>query len=189
MNESGISLSADRFSFRQVEGFQSVMVANNSNPCSASGCPCSQYGITAGCLSYLDSSTGQWYLFYYPDNDSVQYLYESYPKQISPLDGIKDEHFLVWMRPTFLPTFRKLYGSISGNFQSGDQLVFAIEANFEVESFEGSKTLIITQLGQAGGKNKYTGTLYIIVGSISIFLGLAVAFHEYKQERKFGKRV
>ena len=29
---------------------------------------------------------------------------------ISPLDGVKDEHFIVWMRTSGRAEFRKLYG-------------------------------------------------------------------------------
>jgi LEM3 (ligand-effect modulator 3) family / CDC50 family len=42
-----------------------------------------------------------------------QYLHESFPEVISPLDGVKDEHFIVWMRVAGLRQFRKPYGRVS----------------------------------------------------------------------------
>ena len=68
-----------------------------------------------------------------------------------------NEHFIVWMRTAGLPSFRKLYGKIDGNFKAGDKLVFNITANYEVRSFDGKKTLVISQNGEFGGQNPYLG--------------------------------
>jgi LEM3 (ligand-effect modulator 3) family / CDC50 family len=43
----------------------------------------------------------------------IQYLHESFPEVISPLDGVKNEHFVVWMRVAGLRQFRKPYGRVS----------------------------------------------------------------------------
>ena len=39
---------------------------------------------------------GDFALFYYPKEASVQYLYETFPQVVSPLVGVKNEHFAVW---------------------------------------------------------------------------------------------
>ncbi|MCQ8811755.1 CDC50/LEM3 family protein, partial [Escherichia coli] len=64
------------------------------------------------------------------------------------------------------PTFRKLYGKIDSSFQSGDRLVINVEANFEVDSFDGEKSLLISTLGDLGGKNVFIGQAYIAIGSV-----------------------
>jgi len=172
LDETNIALPSDKASlFAQVQGFSSV-----SANCSASVTPtnsqCTNAGLSTGCKCYKNSATGQSYYFYYPNDDNTQYLYETYPNQISPLLGVTDEHFIVWMRTSSLPTFRKLYGKIDGNFNDGDQLVFGIQANYEVASFDGIKGLVISTLGASAGRNKSMGPAYITTGAISLAFGL-----------------
>lgn len=104
MDESDIAWKSDDEKFKQPKGFQSKEVDSFSGTCAENDMP-------TGCQQYTDASTGQKYLFYYPNDDTVQYLYETYPDQISPIVGVTDDHFKVWMRPAALPKFRKLYGT------------------------------------------------------------------------------
>jgi hypothetical protein len=170
MNESNIAVYSDRETlFKQVSGFSSVM-----NPISDN---CTENGLQEGCKSYTDTATNVSYLFYYPDDDSVQYLYETY-SQISPIDGVTDEHFIVWMRTELMPSFRKLYGKISNNFKSGDVLTFNIDANFEVGSLDGTKSIVLSQLGDYGGRNVFSGTAFITLGSFCLIFGVALIAKE-----------
>ena len=95
---------------------------------------------------------------------------------------MEDEHFIVWMRPSGLPNFRKLWGRIkkgSGNGDDGDKNVLkkgtyrvSIKNFFDVSKFEGEKLFIVSTVNGFGGKNKFLGISYIVVGSISLILSV-----------------
>jgi hypothetical protein len=104
LDESNIAWSSDDEKFKQPSGFKSKVVEDFSGSCAENNMP-------SGCQDYTDPKTGKKYLYYYPQDSTVQYLYESYPNHISPIVGVTDEHFKVWMRPAALPRFRKLYGT------------------------------------------------------------------------------
>ena len=180
LDETGISWLSDRQAkFLQVNGFKSAVVASSSVSCAAAGLPTS-------CKNYYDSDTGTYYKFFYPNDDTVQYLYETYPGLISPIEGVTNEHFIVWMRTAALPTFRKLYGKISGNFPSGTTFSFQVTANYEVNSFGGSKSLVISTVGEFGGRNPYLGTAYVVVGSLCLFFGFLFAGKHLLNPRPLG---
>jgi hypothetical protein len=138
------------------------------------------------CERYYDAKNDLYYLFWYPENASTQYLYESYPKVVNPIQGVENEHFIVWMRTAGLPTFRKLYGKIHHDLKTGDTLSFDMDLNFEVDSFDGSKALVISTLGDFGGKNSFLGISYIVVGSISLLLGVLFALKQAINPRQLG---
>lgn len=169
MDESDIAWPTDKDKFAQPDGFKSKAVGPNVG--SANATICNEYGLDSSCMFYTDAKTNQNYLFYYPDDSTTQYLYETYPGVISPIDGVMDEHFQVWMRPAALPRFRKLYGTIDGDFKEGDRLTFRIQANYEVASFDAAKSVVISTVGEFGGKNPYLGVAYIVVGSLSMLFG------------------
>ena len=179
LDETDISLLSERNKkFKQVTGFESKVVTVSDT--------CASAGLPSDCKSYNDPASGLLYKYYYPDDSTVQYLHESYPKQISPIMGVMDEHFMVWMRTAALPIFRKLYGRIRKNFKKGDVVVFEVEANFEVRSFNADKALIITTESQFGVANPELGIAYIAVGSFSLFLGLVFIAKQCLMPRPLG---
>ncbi len=179
LDEKDISWPSDRnVKFQQIDGFKKAKKSATATNCSTA------LGIN-NCKEFTDASGQDWF-FFYPDDESVQYLYESYPMIVSPLEGVENEHFIVWMRTAGLPTFRKLYGKIHGNFKEGDKLTFKVSANFEVNSFDGSKSIVISTVGDFGGKNSFLGVAYIVVGSVSLLLALLFGLKQLISPRQLG---
>lgn len=109
------------------------------------------------CESYEDKD-GTLYYYYYPDTDSFEYLHEVF-EQISPIQGVTDENFIVWMRLAAFSTFRKYLGKIDTDIKAGESVTFDIVNNFDVTSFSGSKSIIIST---NHSNNLYVPTFWIV---------------------------
>eukprot|EP00904_Undaria_pinnatifida_P001566 jgi/Undpi1/1140/HiC_scaffold_10.g04602.m1 len=170
MDESEISWVTDRDGdLSQPAGFVGEECA-----LSASCEECLGSASYSDCQSYTDNRTGTNYKYWYPDEASTQYLYETYPDVISPVQGVSDEHFIVWMRTAALPTFRNLYGRIDHDLAAADTITFGITANFHVADFGGTKSLILTTLSPVGDRNGVLGSTFMVVGGASLAAGLVV---------------
>ena len=100
-------------------------------------------------------------------------LYKNVNKTIQWID-MEDEHFIVWMRPAGLPNFRKLWGRIEDyDLKKGDKLSITIENNYNVTHYDGDKSIILSTTNQFGGNNTFLGVSFIVVGVISLLLGIA----------------
>jgi len=124
--------------------------------------------------------------YYYPDDDTTQYLYESYPKIVGATEGVNNEHFIVWMRTAGLPKFRKLYASIDKDLVKGDVVEVTIENNFDTSSFKGKKSIVLSTVSWFGGKNPFLGQSYIAVGSICLVLAAIFGVKHMISPRKLG---
>merc|ERR1712238_499422 len=120
----------------------------------------------------------------YPDQNSTQYLYQTYPKVTNPLEGVMNEHFAVWMRTAALPKFRKLYGYFDKTIKKGETLSFNINANWVVKDFEGSKSLIVTTTSIFGGRNPKFAKIFIYGGYACLGVGFLFGLKHWLQPRK-----
>lgn len=112
-------------------------------------------------------------------------------------DGYTDEHpipdlstyeeFAVWMRTAGLPTFSKLARRndhdvmVAGTYEISIYDCKSLVAIrnmlltrlvFDVKSYGGTKTLLISTRTVMGGKNNFLGIAYIVVGGLCIVLGV-----------------
>jgi len=105
-------------------------------------------------------------------------------------NGVRNEHFVVWMRTAALPKFRKLYAYVEppegSSFKSGDTIVFKVVPNFEVKSFDGKKSLVLGTTSPLGGKNHFLGIAYIVVGAICMLLALIFGIKLRVSDRQLG---
>jgi hypothetical protein len=94
-------------------------------------------------------------------------------QQVQWMD-VEDEHFIVWMRTAGLPNFRKLWGKI------GDEKMWVragtyqleIENNYDVSSFDGKKSFVLSTTNALGGKNYFLAICYIVVGALCIVFAI-----------------
>jgi len=99
--------------------------------------------------------------------------------------NIEDERFIVWMRLSALPEFRKLWGRIDTPVAAGS-LTVSVTNNFPVQSFAGRKYIIMSTTSWAGGKNNFLGVAYIVVGSLSAAVGIILLLLSKLKPRKLG---
>jgi len=181
MNEEGIAWKSDMdYVFNQPDGFKKEICPADTTPQSC----CNSTDDYWSCDEAVEYKDGNLYRYHYPKDNETQYLHETYGNIISPIDGVMNEHFIVWMRIAALPTFRKLYGWINEPLATGTILTFSIVNNWEVESFKGKKSLIVSKSNIFGGKNNYMGTFYFGVGWFCIAVALFFAVKQSIYPRK-----
>lgn len=194
MIEEGIAWESDiEYVYAQPEGFRYAPCPDQEAPCDETSTCCDTVdadgafaGLTWSCGNkpYLDETSNTCYRYFYPNDDTTQYLHETYEGIISPLKGVTDEHFIVWMRIATQPTFRKLYGWINQPIRKGEILVFNVTANYVVTRFRGSKSLILSTNNIFGGKNPFMGTAFIAVGLYCLLAGTFFAIKQTFRPRR-----
>lgn len=100
--------------------------------------------------------------------------------------GVKDEHFIVWMRTAGLSKFRKLYGRIEDGLENGDTLNFTITSNFIVDYFDGTKSIVVSTTSSLGGRNAYWGQSFLTVGIILLVWALLIGVKNKLRPRLMG---
>jgi hypothetical protein len=180
MIEKGIAWTSDiEYMYKQPDGF-------NFSECPVDQCDASCCeGTDSSCETpYYDAAADKCYKYFYPLDDETRYLHETYPDIISPLEGVTNEHFIVWMRVATQPTFRKLYGWINQPISKGERLTFQVNANYVVTRFRGTKSLIVTTNNIFGGRNPYFGPSFYGLGYFCFAAGAFFTLKHLFRPRK-----
>ena len=92
---------------------------------------------------------------------------------------------MVWMRPAGLPDFRKLWGKIEIDLYPGNYTL-TINNRYQVSSFHGKKSFVLSTVNGLGGKNSFLGVTYIVVGSLSIVMAVlfAIGYKTFNNDKK-----
>ncbi|KAG0031309.1 hypothetical protein BGZ81_001403 [Podila clonocystis] len=101
-----------------------------------------------------------------------------------PIDVSQNEHFQVWMRTAGLPNFRKLYSKNEEYDLPSGTYTIDVDMNYNVSSYGGTKSFVISTVSFMGGRNPFLGIAYVVVGVLCVVLGLLfTARHLYKPRR------
>jgi hypothetical protein len=177
MIESGIAWQSDlEYKFRQPDGFK----YEECEDCEDCNCDGSEWSCKE---KHVDPKTQKCYRYFYPNDDTTQYLYETYP-MISPIEGVTNEHFVVWMRISAFPNFRKLYGYFDTDIKAGQTLEFNVTANWDVRSFKGAKSLVLSTTSLFGGKNTQFGNCFIGLGGFFLIVATLFSLKHLLKPRK-----
>ncbi|OQV20929.1 Cell cycle control protein 50A [Hypsibius exemplaris] len=137
--------------------------------------------------------SGEKALFKNPQGHALNESYANYvappawTKNIWDLDpetafnnGLENEDFIIWMRPSAFPNFRKIFrrldqsvGPYSDGLPAGNY-TFQIEYNYPVIGYGGRKFLVVSNASAFGGKNPFLGYAYIATGSCLVLLALVL---------------
>jgi len=110
----------------------------------------------------------------YPARTATSWLHERYPTIVAESEGVRNEHFVNWMRPEALPRVTKTYGNIRTKLTAGQIITLHINASFPVSGLEATKELVLTTYNALGGKNAaFVTFLWAASGTIG---GLSVFF-------------
>lgn len=83
------------------------------------------------------------------------------------------QRFQVWMRLSQLPTFRKLWGVMGGNYSKGTTFTIDITNQYNTYQFDGQKHLVLSTTSWLGGHSFFLGAAYVAVGALNIFFAIA----------------
>ena len=112
-------------------------------------------------------------------------LYDKETDRTKQWTRITDEHFLVWMRPSGLPNPKKLWGRINQDLKQGDNIFIEITNKYNVTPYGGKKKIILSNATKFGGKNKFLGISYIVVGALSIICAVLFPIgYKYQQSKE-----
>lgn len=189
MLETGIAWASDiEYLFAQPEGFEAQQCdACDDTCCQKTTATGEDYSCGAeGKSFWTDPDTGDCYAYHYPLDETTQYLYETYPETISPLEGVTNEHFIVWMRVATQSTFRKLYGWIDQDIPPGETITLQVQSNYVVDRFRGTKSIIISTNNIFGGKNEFFGLSLYGAGFFFLICGSLLALKQAIRPRKLG---
>lgn len=96
--------------------------------------------------------------------------------------GLRNGHFIVWMRVASLTTFRKLWGKVDIPLKANSTVKFFFEDNFPVHEFQGTKAIVVSTANDLiGGRNDFFATGYM---AVTILAAIFAVFELYRDRSR-----
>ncbi|CEG46740.1 protein kinase [Plasmopara halstedii] len=100
--------------------------------------------------------------------------------------GLENEFWRVWVEGAASRPFRKPYGRIERDLPAGTMLTFAVQSNFFVGSFGGSKALVLEEVGWFGSTNYIVGGSFLGIGAVFAVAGIVFTGRKLYNSRTLG---
>ncbi|GAA5798358.1 hypothetical protein HPULCUR_003760 [Helicostylum pulchrum] len=97
-----------------------------------------------------------------------------------------DEHFQVWMRTSWYPTFRKLYSALRDNTLQAGIYEVNVVLNYDITAYGGTKSIVLTGTSFLGDRNPFMGLAWIVMGCVCTLLGVVFLGWHFFKPRKLG---
>ena len=127
----------------------------------------------------------------FKDPDSI---YDNDVNWLDPVmfpGGQTNERFINWIQIAPFSKFRKLWGKISSSDVLNGTYTMTIYNNYPVSSFDGTKSVIISQVKWSGGKNRFFGIFFLVIcalsGAAAIVFAILYATHALPLYRRLAK--
>jgi hypothetical protein len=100
--------------------------------------------------------------------------------------NVTDPHFLVWMRPSGLSYFKKLYGVIPGGLTAGIYTV-NVTSNYDMTTYSGKKNAVLATRTDIGGQNLILCIIHFIAALLCLIIVIAVIIHVMYRKKQPSK--
>jgi len=106
----------------------------------------------------------------YPARPGTSWLFQRYPTVVTEAEGVKNEAFVEWVRPSALPRVWKNYGWLHHELPAGQMVKVNINSSFPLTK-GGFKAFIMTEFRALGGRHSYFAFAVLIGSAVSTLLG------------------
>ena len=138
----------------------------------------------AACTGYTGSSPACTFTLNPNDTSTFDCSGPSWEKVSNPAGwGMANGHFIAWMRTAGLPTFEKLYARIDQDLYVGDTVMVSVMGSFPVQSFGGSKSIVLATVSVLGASNNFLAISYLVVGSVALVFAIFFAWAHWRRPR------
>ncbi|KAG1447059.1 hypothetical protein G6F46_011632 [Rhizopus delemar] len=98
----------------------------------------------------------------------------------------QDEHFQVWMRTSWFPTFRKLYSAYREGVLEPGMYQIDVVTNYDITQYGGTKSIVLTGTSFLGDRNPFMGMAWIVMGCVCAIVGVFFLGWHFFKPRKLG---
>jgi hypothetical protein len=123
----------------------------------------------------------------YPSRADTSWLSTRYPLLVSTEEGVDNEHFVTWMRPSALATVEKRYGYLHNSLKAGNNISVRINATFPVQSLDARKELILTTFTGMGCRDTSFGIFLLVSGILCLALCASIVLVQLVCPREPGE--